>query len=515
MQKIKNINIYCIGFTFIFFVVISCYKLTNASLWYDETIEYWYSKVVIGTLPFDDRYTNMYQRIVSTFQPPLYNLLMYLWLKILDTEWWFRFFGIVMGFISMLGTYKVVKNVSNSIFFSCSAVIFATCIPSLLYRWQECAEYNLMLASLSWTIYFWVILIKEIRIRNIILFTISCCVSVYGQYGAIFPVFAMVVTAGCVVLFSKEIKKILAIMITYLSAFVFVGIPLYIFFIREQINQQHSGEVNKEINSFNNGFLKDIFRSYHTVFEVNFSLYFDVLAWVILIILSIIYIFVFIKGNRITRLLVIVNVITWLSYYTAVKTNIYAGAFGNRYNLFFIPLWIVTLFLVDYELYRLLSNNFLLARKKLHVVLIVATTCVIICYCSLSWYSVIQKNWKKEDIRGTVNAWYSINACDKDTLVYYGADSGFAYYIRHNDRYRENMEDKVMYMPWYRDGSQEQYKEYIMNIWDEKWPDEVYLVGSHIHDNEFDTLVNVFILEDFYSEEIFNADGGRLVKLIK
>lgn len=89
-----------VGFAFTFFFLVTCYKLTNAPLWYDETIEYWYSKVMVGSLPWDSmnsvdsHFENMYQRIVSTFQPPLYNFLMYFWLKISSTEWWFRFLAL-------------------------------------------------------------------------------------------------------------------------------------------------------------------------------------------------------------------------------------------------------------------------------------------------------------------------------------------------------------------------------------------------------------------------------------
>ena len=72
-----------LGGVFLLFLIISTYKLTNASLWFDESIEYWYSKIMVGELPFESSGTvNMYQRIISTFQPPLYNVLMYFWLKI-------------------------------------------------------------------------------------------------------------------------------------------------------------------------------------------------------------------------------------------------------------------------------------------------------------------------------------------------------------------------------------------------------------------------------------------------
>ena len=181
-----------LGGVFLLFLIISTYKLTNASLWFDESIEYWYSKIMVGELPFESSGTvNMYQRIISTFQPPLYNVLMYFWLKISDSVWWFRFFGVVMGFIGMIGLYKAIfKATGNSYLASCS-VAFATFVYQLLYYWQECAEYCIMLAGLFWTLYYWIAMIKEPNRKNLIGFTISAIIPIYSQYGSAFPVVIM------------------------------------------------------------------------------------------------------------------------------------------------------------------------------------------------------------------------------------------------------------------------------------------------------------------------------------
>ena len=120
MEKKQSIEKMMVGAAFAFFVLITCYKLTNAPLWFDETIEFWYSKIMFGKLPFvgdglnASTDINMYQRILSTYQPPLYNVIMHFWLKIGTSEWWFRFFGVVMGLIGNIGIYKAVKRISNA-----------------------------------------------------------------------------------------------------------------------------------------------------------------------------------------------------------------------------------------------------------------------------------------------------------------------------------------------------------------------------------------------------------------
>ena len=131
----KNRDYFLLGSVLILFILVTTYKLTNASLWFDETVEYWYSKVLVGTLPYDSTKVNMYQRITSTYQPPLYNILMYFWLRISDSVWWFRFFGVVMGFIGMIGLYKgVCKAIDNSALASASvafsAFVYTIIIPN-------------------------------------------------------------------------------------------------------------------------------------------------------------------------------------------------------------------------------------------------------------------------------------------------------------------------------------------------------------------------------------------------
>ena len=144
-----------IAFSFSLFLFVVCHKLLNASLWYDEAIEYWFSKVMFGPLPYEEAAgsvssTNMYQRIISTYQPPLYNVFMWVWLRLWDGELWFRFSGVVFGVLGMAGLYRAVRLASGSTCLSCLAVNFATFTWRLVYYYQECAEYALLMTSLFW-----------------------------------------------------------------------------------------------------------------------------------------------------------------------------------------------------------------------------------------------------------------------------------------------------------------------------------------------------------------------------
>lgn len=104
---------------------------------------------MVGYLPYKDMTykdmtQNMYERIISTFQPPLYNLLMFVWLRISDSELWFRLAGVIFGFIGMIGIYRGIYNVTKSRITASITIVFCSFTYRLVYYWQECAEYCLV-----------------------------------------------------------------------------------------------------------------------------------------------------------------------------------------------------------------------------------------------------------------------------------------------------------------------------------------------------------------------------------
>jgi len=504
------------GAAFAFFILITCYKLTNAPLWFDETIEYWYSKVMFGPLPFEapgaTGSVNMYQRIISTYQPPLYNFLMFFWLKVSDTEWWFRFFGVVMGFIGNVGIYKTIKKIGNG-YIAAASVIFSTCTCQLVYYWQECAEYCLMLSTLCWTIYFFINVIEEQSKKNIVLFVISSILPVYSQYGATFLVAIMLLVTYIYILIQKDRKSIFCATISYVIAFIVAAVPLVFLFLKKQMENQQGGEISASSLSFNGNVIKDIFENLVIVFKSNFFSYFTdtfTVIFLVFFILAFIVVTIFSKELYV-KLLFTVDIITWFFYYFTVKAGFYSyGRFGGRYNLFFIPICIITFFAVGIEIYKILKEKNLNNIKYYYVGV---CCCLIVCFAYSGWSLKLQNNWGKDNMRDAVVSWIAEGAENSYTIVYYGGVSGFSYYLRQQNGYNEDMERNVNYMYWYRDKTVEEYTEYVNDIYGDNWPSEVYIIGTHIRD-DFNTLISVFTNVGYEKTEIFNSNG-LLVKLNK
>ena len=239
-EKKKSIQYleYCfVGIALILSFYIFVSNLTSQPHWYDETVEYYYSKYMFGLVPDGNNYTNMYQRITSTFQPPLYNILMFVWLNIADSEWWFRFFGVIAGMISVLGVYKTVREKCNYLFSSATVVLLA-CTKKYVYYLQECSEYCLMLAILPWVAYFWIRAEKKKDVSSYIRFMIVGLLASYSQYGALLVVFSFTSLSFISLLNYKDRDYLKSVSIINIFSLLLGYLPLWMFFANKQIQNQ-------------------------------------------------------------------------------------------------------------------------------------------------------------------------------------------------------------------------------------------------------------------------------------
>lgn len=265
MVKNKTIerNVF-LGLSLCVLFIVGIYNLTHASLWYDETIEFFYSKYIDGPVHDGGRgTTDMYDRITSTFQPPLYNVVMYFWLKVSTSEWWFRFFGVVMGVVGGLGIFKAVEKTWNYKAASAAVIMLAFTLRYIYYM-QEAAEYTVLLASLGWLVYTWLRMIENTTAKNIFCYLVVACLAMYSQYGAAFPVMAFSLVAYVTILIRKNKVETRRITIGYVCAAVVAGLPLWLFFIKKQI--EHQQEAMTEFFRYSShGVLYDVMKSVYKI----------------------------------------------------------------------------------------------------------------------------------------------------------------------------------------------------------------------------------------------------------
>ncbi|MBI2029515.1 glycosyltransferase family 39 protein [Candidatus Gottesmanbacteria bacterium] len=127
----------------------------NQSLWLDEA-----AQVIESSLPFEAQFN-----IPADFQPPLFHLLLHLWIKLGGTsEAWMRLLPIGLSVVSLIILYKIV----NFIYGNRTALLTTTFMalnPFAVYYAQELRPYPLSLFTALVTIWG---LVKKSRLITII-----------------------------------------------------------------------------------------------------------------------------------------------------------------------------------------------------------------------------------------------------------------------------------------------------------------------------------------------------------
>jgi hypothetical protein len=202
----------------------------------------------------------------------------------------------------------------------------------------------------------------------------------------------------------------------------------------------------------------------------------------------------------------------YLIYYVIVKFNIYSyGWYGNRYNIFIIPIWFVLICVMAYEFIGLIKSCNNIKISKMAKIATIVTVMVAILYCC---YGVkrVNDHWGKMDLRTVTTQWYSDEGYEIPTFVNYHQRYSFVYYMTHNESYSETMWDNV----WCNenldslDYSDEEWIDYLeKDVYPEGIPDRLYVVSG-----QYDTIV--VALESYgYSVEPIVDTTAKMYLLTK
>ena len=494
---------------FFLLLIITLYNLSGPSLNVDEGTEFWYSRYLDGPHPHAPG-KSMYQRILMTFQPPLYNFLMYFWLKISHSVFHFRVFGVLCALAAGALFYASAKKITGWHAAAAFAMILFIFNHRMFFYWQEASEYCIVLFSQFMAVYFLIRFMVEPSIKNVLYLSAASVVSIYSQYGAVFAVVGFGVCVAFSVLFdAKERKMRLKGLGIYGASILVTGIPLYFLFFKKQLDHMNNG---KHAGLLNLPGFKDFFVNIPGAFRTSLSYTFfsnlnvHVLTFCAVII-TVMAVAALINGSRITKILGIAFFVSWLSYYSATISQVYAyGDFYSRHSLFIIPL--LFSFLIS-----VLWDVFVMLRKKDMASYFAGIFIICVVFMAVTGLRSIleQNNGKIENNRQVVDAWYAENGYLQNTFVYYGAEKSFSYYIRQNDLYMEDFEKAIVYMGWEKDKGKSFYKSYIEKKYGEKYPETLYFAAAHIG-SDIKDILDVFS-DKGYSGKTLYDDNGMLIKL--
>ena len=435
---------------FLAVLVLLVLNATRSGLWYDESIEYYYSRVTSGPVPCVTDTGSMYERITETFQPPLYNCLMFLWLSVFDSEFGFRLAGILTTLIGGIGFFLALKKLSDYSWSVVGTAIYLLTGQVMLYA-LECAEYNLMLCTISWTLYFFLCAIMDGKKSSMAGFFLLACLSVYSQYGAVF----IILPLYCALIFHfiRQKERIRELLLLSCAALL-IAIPLVVFFLLPQLHNQGTVTVSHH----------PVFRRGNLITDFAYGIYLF---------------FKWLCGGRLPALLLalgtggaaiaatlsirkripsvlpqllIISICAWLIYYLASAFSFYGynawdgplGTYnlGGRYALFFVP--VLLLFCLG-GMYRLFCDLMVkLAGKSL--VRGAVLSCLILlaaAYGGFGIHAMIQQG-SKNDVREVEKMWMDTGAYEKVTLLHSHSEPCFQFYLTHDDRYQEKYQEKIL-----------------------------------------------------------------------
>jgi hypothetical protein len=454
-------------------------------------MEFYCSIPIKGAIRGVTKYATMYERMAYIQQqPPLYNWVMSLWLRINEGEWWFRFSSVVFGFIAVIGLYLVIRKLCSKYAAAFSVVVFSS-IYILQYYIKEASEYSMLIMFMFWLIYLYINIIEKITIKKVILFAVLCVLNMYTHYGAAFVVVPMAVSLLIYYGKEKDIKAIKTAVISYAVALLGAGVPMVLLYIIPQsTNAVSTLGIDKPIEITGNNIILDFFDSIMWVLRWCMLDYdrdaevFTPIMWALVFVLIILGIIVYRKTkNKALKYLIASSVGMYFIYYVATTLNFYAyGWFGNRYNLFLFPLWFTLIFVMAYECLEYIKKS---SKERIRRFAPTATVIILATACLFSIYGVkrVRDHWWKSDLRTVVDVWYNDGGEDIPTFVNYHLRYAFVYYLTHNEEYSEDAWNNV----WCDenlealDYSSDEWMVYLReNVYPDGIPDKMYIVSGQL-----------------------------------
>lgn len=484
LKRFQRKEYFCLAAVLLVFLLMSLYKLTDAPLWYDEVVEFYYSKYLSGPIQGVSIYNSLYERLqFNSFQPPLYNLIMHVWLLFSESEWWFRFSGVVFGFIGMLGLYACMKMITNWKV-AVLSVFVSSFIYELMYYVKEAAEYNLMLMLLYWMLYFYFRTFRDLTLKNIGLFTGISVILLYTQYGTVLAILPLAIALFIKAFRQKDKKLCRKIAIIYVASGAIAGLPL--FFLLFRIQLQWNQSVNYYTVAFEkNNVIYDFFMMILTTAQWLFTeskTRFTLICAAALLVCIIFAVLCIVKRkNQEFNYFMISCVAGWIIYYIIVRSGLYAyGDFGNRYSLYLLPVWFVAVVYLIYESVRFISALHFKHKKLVLNMGICFILVIAMGYCTYGFYRV-QLHWAKSDTRSVVDLWYEEKGFDTPTYVIFGEAPSFTYYLTHDSRFDQKYMDDITFEYENKETKlgADEYWDYFVEKYQGQPPEEFYLSIGH------------------------------------
>lgn len=466
MNNLNSRELWLLVIILAFWGIFYISGLTHSGLWFDESIEYYYSKYLTGPVPVDpvdQSGNNMYERICLTYQPPLYNILMYFWLLLFDSEAGFRLAGVIITFLGSFGFFFAIRRLAGYLW-GILGVCFYLSTAAVFFSALECSEYNLMLCMECWAIYYYVVCVRSpsmnVSYNALMGFFLFAALSVYSQYGAVFFVVALFISLCLVYLKSKNFVSVRRLFIIGTGTFIIAIIPLLFYFLRVQMGNQGSTVVDHHpvfVGHFLGGIPYSLLKSFYE--QVMWIFYSSLIwGWITESIMHVAVFIIFVSTlvstflkSRIPLLIpsVIASIVCYFLFFVLSACSIYAynswdGKLGcyniiehTRYILFIVPLFVFTFFIGIISFSKYLSQRI---HKRISVGYVFVVMAAFI--ANALWGGV--KGKIKSDGREVTYAWLNLKDDVHKVVVQEWVAGTFMFYYHHSDVCNDVMSNNII-----------------------------------------------------------------------
>ena len=505
------------GLVFVYYWIMALFRLMDAPIWQDETMEFYCSIPVKGAIQGITQYETMYERMANIQQqPPLYNWVMCLWLQISEDGWWYRFSSVVMVFVAVVGLYLVMKKLCDRFTATLSVFVFSS-IYILMYYVKEASEYSMLIMLLIWTVYLYLHILEKVTIKRVLGFAVMCVVNIYTHYGAAFVMVPMAVQLLFYYMRQKDWKAFKTSLVSYVVAAVGAGVPLILFFLIPQSkNPVSTMGIEKPLEITGNNIILDFFDSMMWVLRwcmLDYDRDWDKLTWAIWILLFVLIIIGIIvyrcTKRKELKMFINCNIGTYLIYYVLTTLNFYAyGWFGNRYNLFILPMWFILIVVILHEFLRILAES---GKEWIRKIVPVMQVGVVLAALLFSCYGVkrINDHWMKMDLRTVASTWYEREGYQIPTYVNFHQRYPFVYYFTHDDAYTEDKWEHVYCSQNLESLSYtaEEWIEFLQTeVYPNGLPEKLYVVSGQV-----DTIARALENYGYTIEELVDTTAELLL----
>jgi uncharacterized membrane protein len=149
---------------------IRIYSLGHESLWGDEFYSYYVSSSGIN---------NMFEYISSDYHPPLYYILLNIFINLLGpSEFNLRLISVITGSLSVIAIYQFMKRFSNKRSALIAAALFAFS-PLAVSIDREARMYSLFILLTTMSMMYFLLITRENTVKNSMLYIVFSALMLY------------------------------------------------------------------------------------------------------------------------------------------------------------------------------------------------------------------------------------------------------------------------------------------------------------------------------------------------